>query len=98
MNLNEPLDAYLADFGVIAQGGTCTVGGVSTEGIFDDEYTDPLGIAGSQPALVCVSADVSTAAQGTAVVVNGVSYTVGNKMVNPQDLGPGMTRLLLQEA
>lgn len=77
---------------------SATVGGVSKDGIFDDAYLDPLGIAGSQPALVCVSADVSTAAQGTAVVVNSVSYTVGSKADNPEDLGTGMTRLLLQEA
>lgn len=73
---------------------TVTVGGVSVAGIFDDAYLDPLGIAGSQPSLLCASADVSTAAQGTAVVVNAVSYTVGS--IQPD--GSGMTRLLLQEA
>lgn len=73
---------------------TATVGGVSVSGIFDDAYLDPLGIAGSQPSLLCASADVSGAAQGSAVVVNAVSYTVGS--IQPD--GTGMTRLLLQEA
>jgi len=74
-----------------------TVGGVSVSGIFDDAYADPLNFAGSTPALVCVSAGVSAAVQGTAVVVNSVNYTVGSKKDNPEDLGPGLTRLLLQE-
>lgn len=73
---------------------TATVGGVAMNGIFDDAYIDPLGIAGSQPSLLCKSADVSGAAQGAAVVVNAVSYTVGS--IQPD--GTGITRLLLQEA
>jgi hypothetical protein len=97
MDFAADLRLMLSDFGVIAQGGTCTVGGVSTEGIFDAAYSDVLDMSGSRPALVCVSADVSTAKQGTAVVVNSVSYTVGSKQDSPEDLGPGMTRLLLQK-
>lgn len=97
MDFAADLRLMISDFGVIAQGGTCTVGGVSTEGIFDDAYTDPLGISGSRPALACLSADVSTATQGTPVVVNSVSYKVGSIQDNPEDLGPGMTRLLLQK-
>lgn len=72
-----------------------TVGGVpGISGIFDDAYIDPLGMSGSQPSLLCASADVSAAAQGAAVVVNAVSYTVGSIQAD----GTGMTRLLLQEA
>ncbi len=89
MALVENLAPFTADFGVAV-----TVAGVSKVGIFDDAYIDPLGMAGSQPALLCASADVSTAAQGTAVVVNSVNYTVGS--IQPD--GVGMTRLLLQEA
>lgn len=70
-----------------------TVGGVSVGGIFDNAYTDPLGFAGSFPALTCASADVSTAAQGTAVVVDGVSYTVA--AIKPD--GSGITLLQLAE-
>lgn len=74
-----------------------TVGGVPVGGLFDDAYTDPFGMSGSQPTLVCASADISTAAQGTAVVVDSVSYTVGSKKDRPEDLGPSMTRLLLEK-
>lgn len=70
-----------------------TIGGVSVGGLFDDAYLDPLGMSGSQSSLLCASADVSTAVQGTAVVVNGINYTVGS--IQPD--GSGMTRLLLQE-
>lgn len=72
---------------------TATVGGSAVSGIFDDAYLDPLGMSGSQPALLCADADVSTAVHGTAVVVNSVSYTVAS--IQPD--GTGMTRLLLQE-
>lgn len=71
-----------------------TVGGVPVGGLFDDAYLDPLGMSGSQPALLCASADVSTAIHGTAVVVDLVNYTVAS--IQPD--GTGMTRLLLQEA
>lgn len=89
MNFTADISAMVADFGVAA-----TVGGASVRGIFDDAYLDPLGMSGSQPSLLCASADVSAAAQGTAVVVNTVSYTVGSIQAD----GTGMTRLLLQEA
>lgn len=71
-----------------------TLDGVAVTGKFDNAYTDPFGFAGSSPALTCLSADVSTAAQGTAVVVNSVSYTVA--AIKPD--GTGMTVLVLQEA
>ncbi|MFA6121917.1 MAG: hypothetical protein WCT35_04890 [Sideroxydans sp.] len=74
---------------------SATVGGVpGIGGLFDDNYTDPLGFSGSFPALTCTSADVSTAGQGTAVVVNGVSYTVAAIKLD----GTGMTLLQLAEA
>jgi hypothetical protein len=73
---------------------TATVGGVSVAGIFDDAYTDTLNFSGSFPALSCASADVSTAAQGAAVVVNGSNYTVA--AVKPDRTG--MTLLQLAEA
>lgn len=87
--VTESMPAFMADFGIAA-----TVGGASVRGIFDDAYLDPLGMSGSQPALVCASVDVSAAAQGTAVVVNTINYTVGS--IQPD--GTGITRLLLQEA
>lgn len=74
-----------------------TVGGVYVGGLFDEAYLDPFGVAGSQPALVCARASVSSAVQGTVVVLNAVNYTVGSKKDNPEDLGSGLTRLLLHK-
>lgn len=84
----------------LAHLANCTAtlgGGEAFGGIFEAEYIDPLGMSGSQPSLECGSADVSTAAHGSAVVVTYksvvTSYTVGT--IKPD--GTGMTRLLLQE-
>jgi len=88
MSFVEDHAVYFLDFGI-----NVTVGGVVVRAIFDDAYADPMGMAGSTPAVLCASADVSDAALGTAVVIDGVSYTV----VKPEPDGTGMTRLLLQE-
>lgn len=72
---------------------TATVGGVSVTGIFDAAYQDALGITGSAPALLCASADVAAAVEGTAVVVGSTSYTV----TTAEPDGTGLTRLRLQE-
>lgn len=71
-----------------------TIGGATVRGIFDDAYQDLLGISGSSPAMLCASADVSAVAQGAAVTINSVAYTVSS--VQPD--GAGMTRLLLSES
>lgn len=89
MNLSADLSSMLMDFGTDAM-----VGGVAVRGIFDAAYADPLGVAASTPALLCASADVSTVAQGAAVEVNGISYTVA--AVKPDSTG--MTLLQLTEA
>ncbi len=73
---------------------TATVGGASVSGIFDDAYADPLNFGASAPSLLCASADVSTRAQGDAVIVNAVNYTIA--AIKPD--GTGMTRLALAEA
>lgn len=84
----------------LAHLANCTAtldGGEAFSGIFEAEYIDPLGMSSSQPLLECASADVSTAAHGSAVAVTYksavTSYTVGS--IKPD--GTGMTRLLLQE-
>jgi hypothetical protein len=89
MALVETHAAFLQDFGI-----TATVGGASVTGIFDDAYADPLNFSGSEPSLLCKSSDVSARAQGDAVVVNAVNYTI--TAIKPD--GTGMTRLLLAEA
>jgi hypothetical protein len=45
-----------------------------------------------QPRFHCRTADVSTAAEGDAIVIGGVSYTI--RIV--QDDGTGMTMLVLE--
>lgn len=84
----------------LAHLANCTAtldGGAAFGGIFEAEYIEPLGMSGAQPSLECLSADVSTAAHGSAVVVTyhevATSYTVA--AIKPD--GTGMTRLLLQE-
>ena len=71
-----------------------TVAGLSVNGIFRNGYAESFDIDGAQPSLTCLSADVSTAVRGTAVVVNAVSYTVSG--IEPD--GTGMTKLKLEKA
>lgn len=78
---------------------TATVGGgAAISGIFDAAYLDALGMSGSKPSLSCASADVSTAAQGTAVVVTYKAVVTNYTVCGIQPDGTGMTRLLLQES
>lgn len=85
----EDHSAFLIDFGVDA-----VVDGVIVRGIFDAAYADPLGIAGSMPALLCVETLVAHAAQGAAVAIGSDSYTIA--AIQPD--GTGMVILKLQGA
>lgn len=79
--------AFFADFGL-----TATVGGASVRGMFDAAYQEAFGlVGGSRPVFKAATADVSSASRGTAVVISGTSYTVGE--VQPD--GTGMTLLVL---
>lgn len=101
MTFSEDLSVFFADFGVIAQGGTCTVNGSSVEGIFDQEYLQQsFMVDGSKPALLVRSADISGVARNAPVVIKlaawsaAVNYTVADK----QPDGTGMTLLILDKA
>lgn len=73
---------------------TATVGAATVSGIFDAAYVSPFDLAaGSRPVLHCATADVAGYGFGTAVVVNGVNYTVAEA----QPDGAGMTLLLLEK-
>jgi hypothetical protein len=90
MAFTEDFASYFVDFGV-----TATVDGVSVRGIFDNDFLSTLGItAGSGPVLLCAAADITSAAQGDAVTVAAVSYTI--TAIEPD--GTGMVLLRLQEA
>lgn len=72
-----------------------TVGGVpEIGGLFDNNYVDPMGMDASAPVLHCIASDIPTVAQGTALIIGSVSYTV--IAVKPD--GGGLVILRLQEA
>jgi len=75
-------------------GTTATVGAVpDVPVIFQDEHTQAMGIDGSKPMIWCRTADVAAAEFGTAVIVDGRSWTVA---ADPRDDGHGMTTLMLE--
>ena len=71
---------------------TATIGAAQVEGIFDNAYADALGFSGTTPIFECISSAVTSVAQGDAVVISGINYTVSR--IEPD---AGMTRLVLQE-
>jgi hypothetical protein len=84
----EDAAPFLTDFGIVA-----TVGGVSVRGIFDNAAADPFGVvAGTQPTLLIATADLGSAAVGTAAVIVGTTYSIAE--IQPD--GTGMTRLVLK--
>lgn len=86
------------DFGVAAT-YTPNGGSASTvNGIFDNDFVEVeagggVGFALQQPQFQCRTADVSSASEGDALVVSGVTYTI--RIV--QDDGTGMTVLILEK-
>lgn len=56
---------------------TATVDGVTVNGIFSNDYAEAFGaVSGTAPTLSCVSSEVTSAAQGDAVTIGAVSYTI----------------------
>ncbi len=89
MALVETMDAFLVDFGV-----PCTIGGVAHFGIFDKQYVEAYGIvAGNQPVLLVKDAAVASASEGTAVVINAVTYSIAG--MEPDGTGMTLVRLEL---
>ena len=72
---------------------TVTIGGASVSAIWDNESGDELLAAGSRPSLIVKSADVSSTARNTVVVVDGVNYRVAS--VDPD--GTGLSRVPLEK-
>ncbi len=85
------------DFGSAAT-YTPSGGSASTiNGIFDKDYAlaaigDGVGVGSNDPRFICRTSDVSSAANGDAIVVNSVTYTVRNV----EDDGTGITTLELE--
>ncbi len=86
------------DFGVAATYTPSGGSGVSINGIFDNDFIEidaggGVGVAMQQPRFHCRTADVSSAAEGDALVVDSVNYII--RIV--QDDGTGMTMLVLEK-
>lgn len=85
------------DFGTAAS--YTPSGGVAAtvNGIFDNDFIEVdagggVGVALQQPRFLCRTADVSSASEGDALVINTVNYTI--RIV--QDDGTGITTLVLE--
>lgn len=56
---------------------TAVIGGVGLDVIFRSGYAESLGIiGGSEPLMICASADVAGIAEGQALTVSGTNFTV----------------------
>jgi len=97
MAFNENLSSFLDPVSGFAQ--SVSVGGVSVTGIFDNGFAgsagSQFGVESTSPSLTCKVADLTGGyAEGAAVVVDGVNYTVRD----PQPDGLGMITLTLRKA
>ena len=69
------------DFGTAASYTPSGGSAATVNGIFDNDFVEVdtgggVGIALQQPRFLCRTADVSSAAEGDALVVSAVNYTV----------------------
>jgi len=81
------------DFGEVA-----VINGANINGIFDNDYSEFLDIAGTTPTFNCASLDLTaitpTVARGTTAIISGTSYTIENI----KNDNTGLTILELTEA
>ena len=87
-------DDFAVDATFTPVGGTAS----TVKGIFDKEYLEmesggSVAFAINQPRFVCATSDVSTAAEGDAIVISETDY----KIVVVQEDGTGPTTLVLEE-
>lgn len=76
------------DFAVAA-----TYDGSTVNGIFDHEYVEVENVEGERPVFLCASSDVSGAAHGESITIEGTAYTIAG--IQPD--GTGLTLLILSE-
>ena len=70
--------------------------GVNTiVGLFDNGYRGFELVGSSDPTLLCADDDIVGVADGTSIVVNGVTYTVAGA---PEPDGHGLTLLQLRRS
>jgi hypothetical protein len=85
----EDLSAFFTDFAVAA-----THSGSDKNVIFDRTYLEQMGVQASQPAALGRKSDWLTVAQGDAVVIESINYTVAEFHHDPAEM-PGLTIILL---
>ena len=66
--------------------------GIAIKGILDREYIETSMVSGFHPIFTCEAADVPGAAQGDAIIVDSVAYTIRET----QPDGTGIMRLILE--
>lgn len=71
---------------------TMIVNNKVVNGLFDNDYADPLMVESSAPSFLCKSVDVEYVAHGDIVIDGLKVYTVRNV----RNGGNGMTRLMLE--
>lgn len=71
------------------------IGGESVPGLFRNAASESFGIAGSSPEFLLPGSTAASVADGDAITVDGVAYTVSGP---PRLDGTGLARLFLQEA
>lgn len=78
-------------------GTAVTINGNTVNGIWDDDYSEILGVAGDGPLFTCDQDDLDaitpTVARGTTVTKASVNYTIQN--MKPD--GTGFTMLVLSK-
>lgn len=89
MSFDESLSTYYADFGEVV-----TIDALPVTAIFDGGYIATLEVAGTQPSLRCIAADVLFVARGSAVVRASTNYIVrGIEPIAPDEVE---VRLILE--
>jgi len=92
MAMVEDLDAFFstAEFAITALYN----GSISVSVIYDHEYTEQFGAAGTNPFITAKAVDFAGAAKGQAVVLDSTSYTI--KTIERD--GTGLVRMELTKA
>ena len=87
MRYDDDIEAALADFGVDALlNDTQTI-----QGIFDNDYTEALEMAATEPHFICKSSDVTKVRRDDRLRIGAESYRVVN--LEPDGTGVSVIRL-----
>lgn len=90
------IDTMLAGWG-----DTITIAGVSYDGMYSYEYVELSRASGNMPVFTAKTSDVSAVSADASVTVTSPLAGISNQaftVMLTQNLGDGLTKLLLQEA